>query len=615
MRTDTYINSSHIPTSRVREFLWKRTPVNPSDSITGSDNSSLPPTTRDMIRSWSNPQHTFLEVPNLPGKGDADHLLSCVNFYIGQTQHHFDVREVSDHLALLFDGSLSSSPLSKLWYIKLVLIFAVGKLVEGRFDDDPLPGDRYFKYAQALLPNLSELHASKRHGVEVLGLVALYLQNVSRSEEAYLYVNSALRIAIAHGFHVHNRLKEYLQSEKTHLNRLWWTIYMQEKRLAAATGNPSSINRDTIELEMPTSALGFPSSFPICLNIRIAHITGRVLQTLYVQKPERDGNLIHSVQSIIQELHEISAELPLDFSDGNHNQTPKQNIRVFASIHMMLYQAILLTIRPIMLYVARIILTGNETSRSTIYSSSLGRLSRTCAEAARRMLSMALMLRKENIIAIFGFFDLDATFSSAFIMILTAIFNIICKDDQAILPSPGLDEAIQVLRHLSDRGNPFAGEKLREVEHIWAQLHVDNNLNNGPLTGSNWAGDLPSTHEPNPQQPSSVPSPRTHERSNGPQLQSSDLRANQALAVGYNQAYLASRRNSGGHSTGGGFQASHHQGPLHNDDFHEFPIGDWLVQDTNEQYNAILESQEWALTGQDSIDFAELATYLPGFGE
>lgn len=200
-------------------------------------------------------------------------------------------------------------------------------------------------------------------------------------------------------------------------------------------------------------------------------------------------------------------------------------------------------------------------------------------------------------------------------MILTAIFNIICKDDQAILPSPGLDEAIQVLRHLSDRGNPFAGEKLREVEHIWAQLHVDNNLNNGPLTGSNWAGDLPSTHEPNPQQPSSVPSPRTHERSNGPQLQSSDLRANQALAVGYNQAYLASRRNSGGHSTGGGFQASHHQGPLHNDDFHEFPIGDWLVQDTNEQYNAILESQEWALTGQDSIDFAELATYLPGFGE
>jgi proline utilization trans-activator len=44
-----------------------------------------------------------------------------------------------------------------------------------------------------------------------------------------LQVNSALRIAITHGFHVHGRLKEYLQSEKTHLNRLWWTIYMQEK--------------------------------------------------------------------------------------------------------------------------------------------------------------------------------------------------------------------------------------------------------------------------------------------------------------------------------------------------------------------------------------------------
>ncbi|KAJ5995676.1 hypothetical protein N7481_002653 [Penicillium waksmanii] len=503
MRTDTYINSSHIPTSRVREFLWKRTPVHPSDSITGSDNSSLPCTTRDLIKIWSHPQDTFLEAPSLPGRGDADHLLRCVNFYIGQTQHHFDVREVSDHLALFFDGCLSSSPIPKLWYIKLVLIFAVGKLVEGRFDDDTLPGDRYFKYAQALLPNLSKLLASKRHGVEVLGLLALYLQNV----------NSALRMAIAHGFHVHDRLKEYLQSEKTHLNRLWWTIYMQEKRLAAATGNPSSINRDTIELEMPTNALGFPSPFPICLNIRIAHITGRVLQ-----------------------------------------------------------------------------------------------------KAARRMLSIVLMLKKENIIAIFGFFDLDATFSSAFIMILTAIFNIICKDEQAIITSPGLDEAIQVLRHLSHRGNPFAGEKLREVEHIWAQLHVDNNLNNGPLAGSNWAGVFPDTQESNHQQPSSVPSPRVLERSNGPQLQSPDLRPDQGSAVGHSQAYPASHRNSSGDSTGGG-QASHHQGDLHNDGFDEFPIGDWLVQDTNEQYNAILGSQEWALTGQDSIDFAELATYLPGFGE
>lgn len=200
-------------------------------------------------------------------------------------------------------------------------------------------------------------------------------------------------------------------------------------------------------------------------------------------------------------------------------------------------------------------------------------------------------------------------------MILTAIFNIICKDDQAIIPSPGLDEAIQVLRHLSNRGNPFAGEKLREVEHIWAQLHVDNNLNNGPLAGSSWAGDFPNTHESNPQESSSVPSQRTLEKSNGPQLQSSDMRPDQESAVGYNQAYLASRRNSGHHSTGGGFKASHHQGPPHTDGFHEFPIGDWLVQDTNEQYNTILGSQEWALTGQDSIDFAELATYLPGFGE
>ncbi|PLB45415.1 hypothetical protein P170DRAFT_243326 [Aspergillus steynii IBT 23096] len=601
LTADTYISSTHIAAARVGDFLWKKTPIHPNVSIPVADNSFVPSPTRGLIESWSHAQHALLEPPSLPSRSDAYDLLSCVNFYVGQTQQHFDVREASDHLELFFDDRLSSSPTPKLWYIKLVLIFALGKLFEGRFDGEPLPGDRYFKYAQGLLPSLSELHASKRHGVEALNLVALYLQSVSRREEAYLYVNSALRIAIAHGFHVRGRLKEYLQSEKTHLNRLWWTIYMQEKRLAAATGNPSSLNSDTIELDMPTDALGFSSPFPICLNIRIAHITGRILQILYERKPHKDASLIHSVQSIIQELQVILAELPSDFSDGTRGQTPSLNIRTFASIHIMLYQAILLTIRPIMLYVARLILVGDETSRSKIYSSSLGRLSRTCAEAARRMLSMTLLLKKENIIAIFGFFDLDATFSGAFIMILTAIFNIICEGDQVLAPSPGLAEAVEVLRHLSDRGNIFAGDKLREVEHIWAQLHVDNNLHNGPLAGSNWTGVFPASQEPNPEQSKSV--------------RPSDIRRDAESTMGYIQTHLASHREAGTESGGSPFQASHHQRSANHDDFQELPIGDWLVRDTNEQYNAILGNPEWALTGQDSIDFAELASCFPGFGE
>lgn len=190
------------------------------------------------------------------------------------------------------------------------------------------------------------------------------------------------------------------------------------RRLAAATGNPSSVNHDSIELDMPADAFGFPPAFPICLNIRTAHITGRILHSrkpyspvifrphlltiaaLYGQKPQFGSEFIQSVQSVIQELHEISeeisAELPLDFKHGTQSRTSKLSMRAASTLHVMLYQAIMLTIRPIMLHAARLILTGDETIRPSLCSSSLGRLSRTCTEAARKLLDITLLLKREK---------------------------------------------------------------------------------------------------------------------------------------------------------------------------------------------------------------------------
>lgn len=110
-----------------------------------------------------------------------------VIFYIGRTQQHFEVCEVSDHIDILFDGGLSTLPTPTPWYLKIILVFAIGKLYEGEFAGQSFPGQIYFKYAQDLLPSLTELYASKGHGVEVLSLMVVYLQGANRREAAYLY--------------------------------------------------------------------------------------------------------------------------------------------------------------------------------------------------------------------------------------------------------------------------------------------------------------------------------------------------------------------------------------------------------------------------------------------
>lgn len=51
-----------------------------------------------------------------------------------------------------------------------------------------------------------------------------------------------------------------------------------------------------------------------------------------------------------------------------------------------------------MLHAAKLILSGNGLTGEQLHASPLGRLSRTCAEAARRQLKVVATLRKRNMI-------------------------------------------------------------------------------------------------------------------------------------------------------------------------------------------------------------------------
>jgi proline utilization trans-activator len=73
-----------------------------------------------------------------------------------------------------------------------------------------------------------------------------------------------------------------------------------------------------------------------------------------------------------------------------------------------------------------------------------------------------------NIVAaIFGFYDFEASFSAAFIMILAAILDSVCEEKLKISPKPGLTQALEELQHLADHGNTYARERLHEVKRLW----------------------------------------------------------------------------------------------------------------------------------------------------
>ncbi|OLN89944.1 hypothetical protein CCHL11_10120 [Colletotrichum chlorophyti] len=99
----------------------------------------------------------------------------------------------------------------------------------------------------------------------------------------------------------------------------------------------------------------------------------------------------------------------------------------------------------------------------------LEQLSNACVEAARCSLEVLNALKEQQLIANFGFFDLDAAFSAAFVFVL--VDRIHANTSQ--LPSKTtICKASGILEHLSSQGNIAAGKRRADIDQMCAHLGI-----------------------------------------------------------------------------------------------------------------------------------------------
>lgn len=84
----------------------------------------------------------------------------------------------------------------------------------------------------------------------------------------------ALHLAISHGLHTNNDTS--YRTENIRRNRLWWSVYMQDRRLCAAGGYPMSIEDHAISAREPFDAPAYPSATALAVNTQTARVTGRI---------------------------------------------------------------------------------------------------------------------------------------------------------------------------------------------------------------------------------------------------------------------------------------------------------------------------------------------------
>ncbi|KAL7908500.1 fungal-specific transcription factor domain-containing protein [Trichoderma velutinum] len=408
-----------------------------------------------------------------PSLAEAHLLLDKVLNSLGSLQHLFEPRSFADRLSLAYEGGSACINKQDFWYLEYLMVLALGELLLGKLrTNQVLPGMDYYLEAVDYLPNFTALRSRGVMAIEVLALMAFYLQCADRRSDAYLCTSMALRLAVSDGMNRETTTNNMMRSEMIHRNRLWWTIYMQERRLAAATGNPVAIQDDAIMIDLPINSPGFGSVSALSMNIKLSIITGHTINVVYGSKNRSTASYVRNVKKILSELlsltHSIPPEYVLDF--------PKKPIpsRTSATLHLMLYQCIMLATRPTLLHLAKLRTATDPEESSNLDQSSLERLSETCIEAATRTIEILRAMIEQKLIANFGFSDLDATFSAAFVFVLVESMYPRAYSGSRI---DTIKSALWILQHLVSQGNRAAGKRRSEIKQMCSHLGIQLNDN------------------------------------------------------------------------------------------------------------------------------------------
>lgn len=179
---ESALSSSETFGSEIKTLLVSRS--NPGSAASPSTNTGVTPLPHIDRRG-------LLEaIGPWPTEEEAHAMLDTVVFNVGISQQLFDVRAFSDNLAVLYQETSANVRLTEIWIVEALLVFAVGRLLQSRDDENgDLPGTRFFQEAVKRTPLLSDLRKHGIVGVEVMALTALYLQISDRKDDAYLHVS------------------------------------------------------------------------------------------------------------------------------------------------------------------------------------------------------------------------------------------------------------------------------------------------------------------------------------------------------------------------------------------------------------------------------------------
>ena len=480
------------------------------------DDGALP-SRRSLVRG---PDQVRLPPPDV-----ARRLFAAQYTYIGTIFAFADPAGFERELGAAYRGPPNlADRRACLAYAKVLVILAFGKLysVNQWIDYRGPPGFEYFSQALQLLPDAHE--EGSILCVETLALVGYFMQNMNRHDAAFLYIGTALRMAISLGLHheVSDGSREPCadpdrDESRERRRRVWWSVYSLDRIVTVKSGSPVTIHDEDIGVRLPSCLPGEPAYCPAVVlrhYTELSRILGDITTTIYrrARGASESGSsssgrrLKAAVEAVIAALERWHCALPdeLRFDPARLGRS-RESVSTFCHYH----QCVNMTARPLLFHVVRkqrrAAVGGNDNDWRRGLGAETVRIIDMCVGAARDTVAMMAEARAHNLLATYGYMDGEHVFSAAIVLVVACAALPGAGADADAANVAARDTGLDLLRGMAERGwNSHMAARYELLAHLRSVFAADGS-SLSPPTVSSIPAVFPERHQP--MSPSSSPSP------------------------------------------------------------------------------------------------------------
>ncbi|CZR69767.1 uncharacterized protein PAC_19667 [Phialocephala subalpina] len=328
----------------------------------------------------------------------------------------------------------------------------LNQMQDSSFSDamtDETPGHVFYRLAHIIMPRAIAMGSLA--SIQACLIAGIYLLPSDERNTAYVYLGTALRMAIASRMHrntTEGRSPRLLEIR----NRVFWTIYLNEREVSMFLGRPTSISIIDIDIPFPQFRADVDDQNEpekLQRNIALLHLI-KVCNRVSVLTT-REARALHFEElqaSLFAWSQTYSPEIP---SSGTHGFRPAVHLALFFNLAFIYLGQHELT-NLVRRYVQN---PQAETTSGTAKVSQ--EMSTVCINAATRIIDLIESLRLRGQLALFSIVDIHSCSSAVTVLILSSV----------TCPSPEtrhkVEIALRCLRHIA-AGSRSARNGLRLIE-------------------------------------------------------------------------------------------------------------------------------------------------------